>query len=236
MLNRKLLWCVFGVLICHAQVVIADESPQGRFSWLGSASLKNNYIFSTGTEIDDKPVFQLWLRGTSESGFFVDFWGNAPLRSGNPKRSAEMDFSIGYSKTFGIKHTLTAMLSYYDIETPELLDFDNDVLSPVLKWQTGNFYTEGIYFLVDGDRDGYRIENSYTHRLSERLELQGKLNFADGPYTNKKAVIGKLAVHYSPQGWWLNRVSIELNEMLYLENEFDVRDFGVTFSLQKNLF
>lgn len=236
MSNYKLLWWAFCALSCNAQVALANGTPQEGFSWLGSASLKNNYIFSTGTKIDDKPVFQLWLRGSLNNGFFVDFWGNAPLRSGNPMRSAEMDFSIGYSKKMSAKSTITAMLSYYDIETPKLLDFDNDVLSPVLKWQTGNFYTEGIYFFVDGDRDGYRIENSYTHNLNDRLQLQGKLNFADGPYTNQRAVIGKIAVHYSPRGWWLDRLSIEVNEMLYLENEFDARDFGVTIGLQKNLF
>lgn len=202
----------------------------------GSVALKNNYVFSTGTEIDDKPVLQFWTRATMDNGIFLDFWANAPLSNGNPNRSGEMDFSIGFQKDFSARGVVTAMLSYYDIQTPDLLDFSNDVVSPLLKWQKGNFYVEGIYFFADGQRNGFRVVNSYTHQFNDRFSLYGNLNYADGPFQNQSAIISKLGLQYKRLDWWINSIGIEVNEVLSAEDDQDPRGSATTLTLTKHLF
>ncbi|MEO0369718.1 MAG: hypothetical protein AAF197_13205, partial [Pseudomonadota bacterium] len=198
--------------------------------------LKNNYVFSTGTEIDDKPVSQLWIRGKNQTGFFVDIWANAPLNSGNPRRSGEIDYSIGWEKQLEGIGTITAMLTYYDIQLPTLFDFENDVWGPVLKWQTGNFYSEGMMFFVDNGRNGFRVVNSYTHHVSDGLSIKANLNFADGPYSNQEAVIGKLGIAYYNSAWPIEYFGIEVSDILWAEDPFDPRGFATTLTASKDLF
>lgn len=202
----------------------------------GTVSLKNNYVFSTGTQIDDKPVLQLWARAAFNRGWFVDLWSNVPLADGNPRRSAEIDYSIGYRHDFGVYGKVTAMLTYYDIQTPDVFNFNNDAWGPVLRWQKGNFFTEGMYFFVDGERDGFRILNSYTHPLSDRLSVRGKLTVADGPFANQAALVGKLGVSYTNPAHWVESVGLEVSEILYAEDHNDPRGFATTLSFSKDLF
>ena len=204
--------------------------------WIGMQSVKNNYVFSTGTQIDDKPVSQFWTRGSFENGFFVDIWANIPLASGNPNNSAEIDYSIGYQKDLKKYGKWTAMLSYYDIETPKLFEFDNDVVGASLRWDKGNFSTEALYFFVDGGRDGYRVSNSYSKQLSNDINVYANLNFADGPFSRQNATIGKLGLSYYPPNWWLDSLGLEFSHMLYTEDDDDPRGFATTFSLGKNLW
>ena len=57
-------------------------------SWSGFVALKNNYVFSTGTEVDDKPVVQYGLTASWENGFYADLWSSLPTTKDNPNRSA----------------------------------------------------------------------------------------------------------------------------------------------------
>ena len=227
--------------IRHAQANAQDSlsiKPQKifEFDWQGSLSLKNNYVFSTGTEIDDNPVAQLWLRGYKDNGLFVEVWSNLPLDPDNVNRSAEIDYAIGYRQNLKNFGELTTALYYYDIQTPDIFNFNNDAWGPGLMWQYGKYTFDGLYFFVDGAQDGFRLSNAFTQTLNTQWSITPKLNYADGPFQSQAVVVGKLNIAYRNPRWWLESFSLEFSEILYAADPNEVKGFATTFAVTKELF
>ena len=213
------------VSFSHAQTV----------DWSGSVSLKNNYVFSTGTEIDDNPVTQVWLHGRFRNGFFAEIWSSFPLHPDNPNRSAEIDYTVGYVHELN-KSELKVSLSYFDIQLPDIFDDLNDFWSPVIRWSTENFFLEATWFHSGDYRDGYRTSIGYTRDLTAGWQANIGLNHANGPFRSRDAIIGKLGVQHYRADRFIEKIGVEISEILYKENSQDPRGFAITFSLTKNLF
>ena len=218
---------------CLTSISLCSQAEA--LTWSGSVAIKNNYVFSTGTEIEENPVFQFWINAQFKNGLFVDLWTNMPLEPGNPNRSAELDWQAGYIQTIG-DHKIKYAMAYYDIQFPGFFDNHGDVWSPVLRWSNKNYFIDLTEFYVDGARDGRRASFGHTWPLTQGWSTYAHLNYADGPFRSQEAVIGKLGIsNYQPQRF-IESMGVELSEILYQEDPFDRRGFAVTFSLQKSLF
>ena len=72
--------------------------------------------------------------------------------------------------------------------------------------------------------------------IAPGLTLTGGLNFSNGPFANKKAVIGKLGIRYDSPQFFFQRIGFELSDLVYKENRDDTRGFAATLSLTRYLF
>lgn len=204
-------------------------------AWRGSVSLKNNYVFSSGTEIDNNPVIQFWANGQLPNGVYLDFWTNAPTEISNSRQSAEIDWGVGYVRQLK-SSKLDVSFTYFDIEDSSLFDFEKDMWGPKIHWANKNIYTEAAYYSADQNRDGYLMGMGGQVSLSSRWSMTGKLNYVDGPYQNQEAVVSKLRFSHDDKQRFFDHIYIELSDLLYQNNPNDRRDFVVTLTLQKSLF
>lgn len=220
----------YSSALCFCIVLSVAAAPSRAEDLKGSAALKNNYVFSTGTKIDSNPVAQLWLHKRYNSGLFLDLWSNWPLEDGNPSYSAEVDYKIGFGHDTRLGH-FDYSIAYYDIQLPRVFDLDNNFYAPEIYWRRNKYSVLATYFGGESARDGFRVSLGYHHALSSSWTLNTHVNYANGPFSAQEAVIGKLNFTLSLAKRWLSRVSVELSEPLYLEDSNDRRDRDITFSL-----
>ena len=62
-----------------------------------------------------------------------------------------------------------------------------------MRWSTDHFYLEATQFIIDRNRNGYRLGAGVNTVPYKNWVLSAKLNYADGPFSAQEAVIGKLA-------------------------------------------
>ncbi len=201
----------------------------------GYLAARSNYVFSTGTKNDSNPVAQVWLNSQFSNGVFLDLWSNAPLSDGNPERSGEIDYKIGYSHTTAIGG-LSYSLAYYDIQLPDLFDDNSDFYAPEVYWYKDQYSVLATYFAGPGHRDGYRVSFGWNPKPIGQWSFNTYVNYANGPFASLQAVISKLRASYSfgnKRRWHL---SAEASIPLYLEQTNDRRGRDITFSLIYDLF
>ena len=203
--------------------------------WSGSLALRNNYVFSTGTQIDDNPVFQIWLNKKLGKGFYAGLWSNIPLAAGNPNRSGEIDWTVGYNKNYK-SNNFDISLSYFDIQFPGFFDNSSDFISPLVRWSNDHFFAEATYFYSDVSRDGYRGTLGFNFTFAKKWTITSKFNYADGPFSSQKIGIGKINLSYDFSTRFIDIVSAEANLVLFTENPNETKEPAITFSFIKYLF
>lgn len=225
-----------NVLLLAIMYVQCGTLIAGEYSWQGTISFKTNYVFSTGVEIEDKPVMQSWLRATKPNGLYFDLWSNLSLAKGNPNRSAEIDFTIGRQFQIGEDAQFAASFSYYDIQDTELFDFQRDVYGLNLSYSRKGYYSELSTYYVQQSENGYRWANIFTRKLNDRWQISSALNFADGPYGRDKAAVARISVDYIGKLMLFDKVSFEMTDAWWKQDSADDRSFVTTVALVKNLF
>lgn len=159
-------------------------------------SIKNQYLGKLGVTVDDHAVLQPFLAANSGSGWYGSLWLNIPLNGGNPKRSLEVESSVGY------RHQLAGWnwdwsLTHFDIQNPGILDFSGDVIGPRLMLSRKNWYLEVIHAEADNAEDGSLFGGGGQWQLARDLNLQTSLSYVDGPFQLKPIVYGKMKVIWS---------------------------------------
>ncbi len=230
-MKRKIQQLVIGLLtIWQAPFVVAED-----MDWQGSIALESNYVFSNAVEIDNNPVVQFWANGQFSNGIYVDFWTNTSTESGNPSQSGEIDWTVGYIHQLQ-SSKLKLFVAYYDIQSPDLFDNNEDVWGTKIHWSNSHYYAEVAHYIVDKSADGYLVGVGTYRGFSQGWSLTGKLNWADGPYQRGKIVVAKLRLSHRNPKRFFDVLSIELSEPLYQEDSDDVRGFAPTLSVKKMLF
>ncbi len=225
-------WLTLALFACQATFAADD------ITWLGSVTLKNNYVVSTGLELDDGPGLQYWTMAKFENGFYADVFANIPLTPGNPNNAAEIDYTIGYSHRFDEpgERRVDVQVSYYDIERPDLFDSSGNVIVPKVKFVAGDYQYEAMYFVWDDARNAIRLGAGRTFDLGRRNTLLCQLDYVDGPFSAQEVVIGKVRFTHRLEDAWLDRITVDAFDLVYQENSADKRDFTVTVGLSKSLF
>jgi len=164
--------------------------------YIAQLSLKNQYLNKLGVIFDDQAVLQPYLEVNSDSGWYGSLWLNIPLDEGNPKRSLEINPSIGYS------HQLAGWnwdwsLTLFDNQNPRILDFSGDVLGPKLILSRGNWYLEVIHAEADKAENGHLLGGGGQWQLAHDLNLHASLSYVDGPFNFGPIVYSKVKATWS---------------------------------------
>ncbi len=144
-------------------------------------SFKTKYLGKLGTTVDDNNVLQPYMEVRHKNGLYAYLWLNLPLKEGNPRRSLEIEPSVGYRTTMG-NWTWDTSLTLFDIQNPRVLDFDGDILSPKIKLSNSFFHAEILYYAADGARDGWLAGVGLKHRWGSAISLFAEINYVDGPF------------------------------------------------------
>jgi len=159
-------------------------------------SIKSQYLGKLGVTVDDHAVLQPYLEVNSDSGWRGSVWLNIPLNGGNPKRSLEIESSVGY------RHQLAGWnwdwsLTLFDIQNPRVLDFSGDVLGPRLMLSRRNWYLEVIHAEADNAENGHLLGGGGQWQLARGLNLQTSLSYVDGPFHFDPIIYSKVKVIWS---------------------------------------
>lgn len=178
-------------LLLSASVSWAEE-----FDYTAQLSIKNQYLGKLGVTVDDHPVLQPYLAVNSDSGWYGSLWLNVPLNAGNPKRSLEIESSVGF------RHQLAGWnwdwsLTLFDIQNPGVFDFSGDVLGPRLLLSRRNWFLEAIHAEAANTRNGQLFGGGGQWQLARDLTLQTSLSYVDGPFSLEPIVYSKAKVIWS---------------------------------------
>ncbi|NIB41683.1 hypothetical protein HBA55_18910 [Pseudomaricurvus alkylphenolicus] len=165
-------------------------------SYAAQVSVKTKYLGKLGTTVDDHAVLQPYIGASHDNGWYGYLWLNIPLEDGNPRRSFEVEPSIGYRRQLG-DWQWDLSLTLFDIQNPRVLDFVGDILSPKVMLSRGGWYLEAIHYEADGADDGHLFGGGGHWRLEGGLELEASLSYVDGPFAYDPIVYGKAKAAWS---------------------------------------
>lgn len=210
----------------------APLSAAEGFDFTAQLSIKNQYLGKLGVTVDDHPVLQPFLAVNSDSGWYGSLWLNIPLNKGNPKRSVEIEPTVGF------RHQLAGWnwdwsLTLYDIQNPGLLDFSGDVVGPRLMLSRSSWYLEMVHAEADKANNGSLLGAGGQWQLASSLNLQASLNYVDGPFSLEPIVYSKVKVIWSLPISEVN-VFFEAQNILQEQNRNETRRdqvaVGVSFT------
>lgn len=164
--------------------------------YIAQLSIKNQYLNKLGAVFDDHPVLQPYLEVNSDSGWYGSLWLNIPLSPGNPKRSLEINPSVGYSHQLA-GWNLDWSLTLFDNQNPGILDFSGDVLGPKLILSRQNWFLEVIHAEAANADNGHLLGGGGQWQLTQNLNLQASLSYVDGPFNFEPIVYSKVKAIWS---------------------------------------
>lgn len=177
-------------------LLMAPLSWAEGYEYVAQLSIKNQYLNKLGAVFDDHAVLQPYLEVKSDSGWYGSLWLNIPLDEGNPKRSLEINPSVGY------RHQLAGWnwdwsLTLFDNQNPGILDFSGDVLGPKLLLSRGNWYLEVIHAEAANAKNGHLLGGGGQWQLARDLNLQASLSYVDGPFNFEPIIYSKVKAIWS---------------------------------------
>lgn len=211
-------------LILWAPLLVA-----GDMDYSAKLSLKTKYLGKLGTTVDDNNVLQPYVELNHKSGLYGYLWLNLPLKEGNPKRSLEIEPSLGYRKSAG-EWTWDASLTLFDIQNPGVLDFTGDILSPKIKLSNPFFYTEAIYYAADSGRNGWLVGVGANKNLRGAVSLSGNINYVEGPLDFEPILYAKFKALVSLNKRHMD-LFVEIMQIVHRESANDPRRDQVALGL-----
>jgi len=191
-------------------------------AYTAKISIKSKYLGSIGTTVDDRAVLQPYIEFGNSTGFYGYFWANVPVTEGNPKNSAELEPSIGYRQSTPW-FDWNASLTVFDMQSPNLLQYRQDVLSPSVKISKGNIYAELRYYGADRAEDGVLFGAGYNVASFKGVALNTSLVYVDAPFYFEAIAYGKVTATKNFEGSdWV--VGLEMMGIFYFKDREDVRD------------
>lgn len=214
----------YFVMFLWAPLLHAEE-----WDYTAKLSLKTMYLGKLATAVDDNNVLQPYVEINHKNGFYAYLWLNVPLKEGNPRRSLEVEPSVGYRRLLA-EWTWETSLTLFDMQNPDVLDFEDDILSPKIKLNNRFFYAEALYYAADGGRDGWLAGVGTTHKLCGTVFLSANINYVDGPlhfepiwYAKVKALVAFDAIPVE--------IFVEMQELIDQDSATDPREDQVAFGL-----
>ncbi len=191
-------------------------------------SYKTKYIAKLGTTVDDKSVIQPYIEAKFNSNFYTSLWLNIPLTKKNPKRSLEIEPSIGYKKSnnnWGFDTSVT----YIDLQNPKVLDFSGDVLNSKIKLTKDNHYIEVLHYMASNANNGWLLGIGTKFNIENVLSLSANLRYSDGPFSLEPMYYGQFNLSHEIKE--LNLVfTVELLKIFKKTNHLEQRDDEIALS------
>ncbi|MET1256875.1 hypothetical protein [Aliikangiella maris] len=189
---------------------------------------KTKYLAKIGATVDTN-VFQPYFEAKSKSGFYSSLWLNIPLEHGNPNKSIEVEPSIGYISHFE-GWTLNTSLTLFDIENPDTLDFDGDMIGSKIRVENSMMYFEVLHYTADDNNNGLLSEIGTELKFFEKEKIFVNLSYVDGPLHFKPIIFSKVKL-VRPIDNSNFSFSLELLNVIDKKSSQDVRKDGVSLGI-----
>ena len=152
--------------------------------------VKTKYIGKLGATVDDESVIQPFLKMNADNGFYSSLWLNLPLTKDNPKRSLEIEPSIGYKYIYNGWEADTS-LTYIDLQNPKALDFSDDVLNSKIKLSKNDHYVEMLHYRASNAKNGWLMGVGTQVNIKNVLSFSANVRYSDGPFSFKPMYYGQ---------------------------------------------
>lgn len=217
----------FHLLVCLFFLSIKIFASDMKYNY--KIDFKTKYIGKLGTTVDNKNVVQPYLEMNAASGFYSSLWLNIPLKKDNPKRSLEIEPSIGYKYIYNDWRVDTS-LTYMDLQNPKILDFSGDVLNSKVKLSKNNHYLELLHYRANKAKNGWLMGIGTQVNVKENLSLSANIRYSDGPFSFEPMYYGQFYLSHKIKK--LNLIfTTEILKIFKKKNGNEQRDDEIAFGV-----
>lgn len=227
----KNILAIIIIYPCISLHSFAENHPEfSSLQFSGWMSVASKDIGTIGIQADKHPVTQFYGAAQTDQGFYAALWANMPLDSDNPYKSKEVDLIFGVNKTIA-DIQLDISFALYDLEKPDLGDFNEDVVTTRIMLGKDNYYVESYYYDAMGKRNGWLTAAGATFDITQSVNLSASLNHTSGPFGFKTVTFVKSILTFKEESSPLS-LHLEFTDQLYRQDSNDPRRFAMLVGMR----